>query len=192
MRQKLLAEVLTITKICMAFLLAASATTLSTSQPSYARGLTFFCRQHKGVPVTFARTQDGKSIPVVNWVSNSYFPPPWTAQKRCLEVSRRFQKNYDNGNLRNISIGKIRGEPVICAANKPNTPCTDSTLLFTLKRGANPSETVRRLFDRRALAAGNTLDESGTEEITIDFDAYLKNATGEVNSQPSISEAADP
>ncbi|MBD2355632.1 hypothetical protein H6G41_13565 [Tolypothrix sp. FACHB-123] len=152
---------------------------LSLKQPTYAGETTFYCGKSKGVPVTFARTQDGRKVPMVRWSSNNYFPPPWTAQRRCQEVSRRFQKNYDNGTLRNIKTGTLRGELVICAAKSQNSACTDSTLLFTLKRGANSSLTVRKLFDRRGLAAGNVLSESADDSMNIDFDAYLNNATVE-------------
>ncbi|AUT01960.1 hypothetical protein CLI64_17060 [Nostoc sp. CENA543] len=155
--------------------------TITVTQPSRAEGTTFYCAKNKGIPVTFARTQDGKKVPIIRWVSSNYFPPPWTAQRRCAEVSRRFQRNYDNGRLRRIKTGTLRGEPVVCAAMNQNSACTDNTLLFTLKRGTDPNAIVRRLFDRRALAAGNALNESASNSesspVDIDFDIYLQNAT---------------
>ncbi|MFM2061698.1 MAG: hypothetical protein RLZZ507_1368 [Cyanobacteriota bacterium] len=39
--------------------LTVLATTAISNQPSYARSATFYCGKSKGVPVTFARTQDG-------------------------------------------------------------------------------------------------------------------------------------
>ncbi|QLE56452.1 COP23 domain-containing protein [Nostoc sp. TCL26-01] len=173
MKIRLLGQGLTGLAIASMSALVATATI---NQPSYAGGTTFYCGKSRGVPVTFARTQDGKNVPMVRWVSGGYFPPPWTAQKRCLEVSRRFQKNYDNGRLRTIKTGLLRGEPVVCAATNPNNPCTDSTLLFTVKRGADPNVIVRRLFDRRGLAAGNALNESSNSTVNIDFDTYVQNA----------------
>jgi Circadian oscillating protein COP23 len=192
MKQQLFGQVLTeLMKTSAVASLTAFATTAIIQQPSYAGGTTFYCGKSKDVPITYARTQDGKNVPLVRWASNNYFPPPWTAQRRCSEVSRRFQKNYDNGTLKNIKTGTIRGEAVVCAAIKSGSPCTDSTLLFTLKRGANPSATVRSLLDRRGLAAGNALNESGGDTINIDFDAYLNNITNEPNGestpQPSNS-----
>lgn len=178
-------------------LATALATTATINQPSHAEGTTFYCGKRNNVATTFVRTQDGKKVPMVRWVSSSYFPPPWTAQRRCQEVSRRFQKNYDNGTLRQIKTGVLRGEPVVCAAVNQSNPCTDRTLLFTVKRGSNPNAIVRKLFDRRALAAGNALNESSpnpdinpNEEINIDVDEYLKNAP--VNSDGDFtSEASD-
>ena len=159
--------------------LTALTTIATTNQPSYAKGETFYCGKSKGIPVTFVRTQDSRKVTIVRWTSNAYFPPPWTAQRRCDEVSRRFQRSNDNGTLKNITTGTLRGEPVVCAGTSQNTACTSNNLLFTLKRGVNPSATLRRLLDRRGLAAGNTLNESAGDTINIDFQLYLDNATVE-------------
>jgi hypothetical protein len=159
--------------------LTALTTIATINQPSNAQGTTFYCGKSKGVSVTFARTQDGRKVTIVRWTSNNYFPPPWTAQRRCEEVSRRFQRSHDNGTLKNITTGTLRGEPVVCAGTSQNTACTGNNLLFTLKRGVNPGATLRRLLDRRGLAAGNTLNESAGDTINIDFQLYLDNATVE-------------
>ena len=89
--------------------LTALTTIATTNQPSYAEGTTFYCGKSKGIPVTFVRTQDSRKVTIVRWTSNAYFPPPWTAQRRCDEVSRRFQRSNDNGTLKNITTGKMRG-----------------------------------------------------------------------------------
>ena len=156
--------------------LTVLATTAVSNQPSYAGSATFYCGQSKGVPVTFARTQDGRKRAIIHWTSNAYFPPPWTAQRRCEEVSRRFQRSYDNGTLKNINPGVLKNQPVICAGTRLNAPCTDNNLLFTLKRGSDPSVTLSRLLDQRGLAAGRILSETG---FNVDFQLFLENATVE-------------
>jgi Circadian oscillating protein COP23 len=153
------------------------------NQPSYAGGTIFKCEKRKGVPVTMAQTQDGRKVPMIQWSSQDYFPREWNSERRCYEVSRRFQRSYDNGKLRFIKTGTLKGEPVVCAAVNQSSPCTDSTLLFTLKRGSNPKATLRRLMNRRGLVAGNILNESGGDSMNIDFDMYLNNATVESNSE---------
>lgn len=161
----------------------ASLTTLTITavmnQPSYAGNTTFYCGKSKGVPVTFARTQNGGKVTIINWTSNAYFPPPWTAQRRCEQVSKRFQRSNDNGTLKNITTGTLNGQPVVCAGTSRNETCTGNNLLFTLKRGVNPSDTLRRLLDSRGLAAGKTLSENASDGINIDFEEFLKNATVE-------------
>lgn len=157
----------------LAGLVLSCGTTIDLTQPSLAQNTTFFCRRSNGVPVTFARTPRG-NVPIIRWVSNSYFPPPWTPQRRCEEVARRFQTNRNNGTLRFITTGTLRGEPVVCAASNKGDSCTGSTLLFTLKRGSNPNAALRRLLDVRGLAGGNVLNESGGDDwMYVDVDDYL-------------------
>jgi hypothetical protein len=159
--------------------LTTIATTTTLNQPSYAESPTFYCgkssSKSNGVPTTFVRTQDGKDLPLIRWVSN-YFTG-LTPQQRCLQVSRRFQRSYDNGTLKYIKPGMFKGQPVVCATEQRNAACTDTTLLFTLKPGSDPNATARQLFDRRALAAGNTVNQIGgdtsNDSVIIDFEAYL-------------------
>jgi hypothetical protein len=165
-----------LTQIVILAFLTALTTIATTNQPSHAEGTTFYCGKSKGIPVTSVRTQDGRKVTIVRWTSNAYFPPPWTAQRRCDEVSRRFQRSNDNGTLKNITTGTLRGEPVVCAGTSLNAPCADNNLLFTLKRGSDPSVTLSRLLDQRGLAAGRILRETG---FNVDFQLFLENATVE-------------
>ncbi|GAX42638.1 hypothetical protein NIES4075_36410 [Tolypothrix sp. NIES-4075] len=152
----------------------ALGVTPSFNQPSYAIGIIFYCDQSNSTPTTFVRTEDGKKLPFIRWVGNYGSSQEWTPEKRCQEVSRRFQINYERGTFKHIITGAIRGVPVICAARSQSDRCTDRTLLFSLKPGTNPNDTLRKLLDRRALAAGNALDESGgNKRIYIDLDRYL-------------------
>ncbi|MBD2775756.1 COP23 domain-containing protein [Iningainema tapete] len=159
----------------------ALSATATLNQPSYAQGATFYCDKSNGVPTTFARTQDGKNLPMIRWVTDYFQGTSLTPLRRCQEVSRRFQSNYDNGTLRYIKAGMLKGLPVVCAAAQLDATCTDRTLLFTLKAGSNPDATARQLFDRRALAAGQIVNQGGKtsnepvniEPVNIDVEAYL-------------------
>ena len=155
--------------------LTTFATTVIQNQPSDAESPTFYCGKSNGVPTTFVHTQDGKDLPVIRWVSK-YFTG-LTLQQRCQQVSRRFQRSYDNGTLKYIKAGMLKGQPVVCATEQKNAACTDTTLLFTLKPGSDPNATARQLFDRRALASGNITNQSGADTsndpVNIDFEAYL-------------------
>lgn len=155
------------------------------AQPSHAGNSQFFCGILNRQPVTLMRTVRGNAV-MIRWVSNNYFPPPWTAQRRCQEVAVRFQRNYDNGYLKYIKPGRLNGEPVVCAAFKTSDSCTNRTLLFTLKRGANPDQTLRTLMDRGGLRAGYILSEDGS--ASIDMDVYLDEATVEENVAPIENE----
>ncbi|NEU72762.1 hypothetical protein PI95_009330 [Hassallia byssoidea VB512170] len=179
MRQKLFGQVLTgLTRLFSITVLISATVTALGNQPSYAEGTSFFCGkskyQNKTVPATYARTQDGRQILMLRWISDDSFPPPWTAQQRCYKVSHRFQRSYDNGTLKYLTAGVIKKQSVVCAIANQSDTCTDSNLLFTLKPGTKPSAVLLKLLDRRGLAAGRVLNESGGDELTIDIDAYLQ------------------
>lgn len=171
MTLRLLSPTLTHVAICgLAMLLT---TTTAQPQPSYASNRKFSCAQSKGVPVTFARREDGRNVPMIRWVS-SY--SSLTPLQRCREVSRRFQRSYDNGTLKTIITGTLNKQSVVCAVVSTNDVCTSSTVLFTLKPGANAKLAVQSLFDRRALASGQIQNQSNDDtQIYIDFDTYLNN-----------------
>jgi hypothetical protein len=153
------------------------------NQPSYAAKTTFFCGSSNGVPVTYGRTPRG-NVPMIRWSSN-YFPAPWTPQRRCQEVSRRFQKQYDNGTLKGLNWGKLRGQPVICAVPNRDTACRDQTLLFTLQPGSDPEQVVQKLMDHSGLASGMILNQSNGS-IYIDIEMYLNNATVEETNESNF------
>jgi hypothetical protein len=143
--------------------------------PSLAGNATFFCAVNRGTPSTYARTAKG-NVKIISWAT-SVFGATYSATERCITVSRRFQRNYDNGNLRNIRTGVIRGYPVVCAARNQDSPCSDRTLLFTLRRGSNANSVARRLLDRNGLAAGAVIYESSCETddcpLFVNVDTFL-------------------
>lgn len=79
------------------------------------------------IPTTVALTARG-TVPIIGWKTNAFgnYPP----QKRCEEVSKRFQEAYDNGSLNYITNGTINKQTVICTALKDKGEC--HTLLMTL------------------------------------------------------------
>ncbi|MBD1829977.1 COP23 domain-containing protein [Microcoleus vaginatus GB1-A2] len=162
-------------------LVISASTAALFCQPSQARNNSFFCATLNRLPVTFARNSRG-NVPLVRWTSNNYFPPPWTAQRRCQEVGIRFQRNYDNGTLKYINTGTLNGEPVVCAAVNKDDACTNRTLLFTLKRGSDADATLQRLMDRRGLGAGYILSETGPG--SVDVERYLEETPVEENVSP--------
>ncbi len=155
-------------------LLTISTIAAIANQPSYASGTTFFCANSKGYPTTFAKTYNGRKIPMIRWVPNNYFASKLSPAQRCREVSDRFQRSYDNGTLKTIISGTLNKQPVVCAATTTYDTCNNNNLLFTLKRGTNAKQAVERLLDRAGLAAGRILNQnSDNTQIYVDFDTYL-------------------
>jgi hypothetical protein len=150
---------------------AIASAILAVNQPSRASSSDFFCAVQQGIPTTFTRTSDGGKLPVVRWTSGL---GGVSARDRCTVVSRRFQKNYDNGTLRTIISGKINKQAVVCGAVSTNDGCSQRTVLFTLDPGSNPRRVVESLFNQPALLAGEIQNQSGdNSQIAIDFESYL-------------------
>jgi hypothetical protein len=143
---------------------------LSMTRPAHASETEFYCGSIKGVPVTYARTADGKKKALIRWQSKDF--GKWNAQKRCVEISRRFQRNYEQGTLGSLASGVIRGQRVICAVNSLSELCNDRNVLFALKRGSNPDLVMQQLMDKGSLATASVINQS-SNSINIDLDRYL-------------------
>ncbi|MFK0729671.1 MAG: COP23 domain-containing protein [Gloeotrichia echinulata GP01] len=170
--------------------LAVSAAATIT-QPSYGQNQqnnTFFCgisrdSSGRGVPATFARTSQGTSLPVIRWVDKA-FPAPWTPEKRCEEISARFQQFYDNGTLNFLRAGKSGNQPVLCVASFKGGDCLPKGVLVTLKPGTNPQLTLERIMDYSGRSSGKPIELSSNQDVvsSVNDAAYLdmKKFLGEV------------
>jgi hypothetical protein len=177
MLQKIVKVSAKLSKFSAIALLSVSAILVNVSEPSNASSSTFYCGTSKGVPATFVTTSDKRKLPIIRWTSRI---GGLNTKQRCQAISRKFQKNFDNGNLRTIISGKINKQPVICGAASASDSCTESTVLFTLKPGSNPRRVVQKLFDTSALASGEIQNQSSdNSQIAIDFDAYLSGLKSE-------------
>lgn len=152
------------------------------NQPSYAQGTTFFCGvSSDGIPTTFANTPRG-TVQVVKWTSEFFSDSGYSPERRCQEVSSRFQRLYNSGQLNFITAGYLNGQPAICAGNS-NPPCTSEKLLFTLKPGSNAAARIQQLFNIRSGASGAPLYESSESggsssgsSATVDLNQFLQQA----------------
>ncbi|MBW4449718.1 MAG: COP23 domain-containing protein [Spirirestis rafaelensis WJT71-NPBG6] len=158
------------------------------NQPSNAQSTTFYCGTSNGVAATIARTPRG-NLPVIRWSSDYFSGSGWNQQRRCQEVSSRFQSYYDNGTLKYITTGRMNKQSVVCVASRKGGDCTG--LLFTLKPGSAPDRTLSRLLNYRALAAGGSLNESAGERLYIDMKEFMNTApvAGESSDKP-VSESS--
>jgi Circadian oscillating protein COP23 len=141
-----------------------------TSVRAGTNGSKFYCGQSKNVPTTMAQTSRGV-VPVIHWVST--LGENYTPEYRCKIVSEKFQTFYSNGMLNYLTTGTVNQQPVICAAQQENGPC--SGILFTLKPNSDPGRTLRRLLSIRDRAPGAVLNESAPQ-IYIDMADFLSTA----------------
>jgi len=141
--------------------------------------ITFICGvSHDGVPTTFAQETTNGDIPksksVIRWVSDFGNEVGYTPQKRCEEVSNRFQDYSNKGLLKYIKIGKQENLDTICVAKVYGGPCVG--LLWTLKQGTNPQLIYNQLLSDHQ--GRPPLEEGGSNasEIYIDVNKLLRKA----------------
>lgn len=121
----------------------------------------YFCAVLHGTPRTFARTERG-NIMMLSWKHQA---SDWTPLKRCVEVSQRFQRFYENGILRYIGTGQVNQEPVLCAVKNKGDDCNSFNVLVTLPPGTDARVTAQQLLDTRGLARGREIFVSGDNKV---------------------------
>ncbi len=156
-----------------------------TQVPADTESVQFICNQgydpetQTKIPTTYAWTPRGK-ISIVRWKSDWFEGAGYTPERRCSEVSPRFERAYRNGNLNYLTNGRLNNQKVICAVREEGDNCTDNTLLFTLNDKSQNNE--RKVLDElNSILLGNArkpINQSseqqkhpdGTEKIYIDLD----------------------
>ena len=162
------------------------ATTFLGSSPASAEKTTFVCSVSNGLPATVAQTSRG-NVAVIRWNSDYFSGSGWTDQRRCQEVSKKFQNYYQSGALNYLTTGIMKGQPVVCVADLEGSGC--SKLLFTLKPESNvtPAQKLQQLLAVRVRASG-PLNES-SPRVYIDMKEFLKMAPVESVTSGSSSNA---
>ena len=145
----------------------------------------FVCSTAAGVPATSVVTADGRQVPVIRWTSSMFTDAGWSQERRCQEVSARFDGFLKQGRLAYITTGRMNGLPVICPAASNGGACDG--LLYTLKPGQDATSTLRNLLEIRVKARG-PLNET-TPRLYVSLDELLStaqaNAGGETYHQTS-------
>ncbi len=135
--------------------IALSSTAINV-QPSYAQKEKFFCGMSRGNPATIVNTNRGNK-PIISWVYTA-FPPPWTPQQRCEEISERFNRFYQNGTLKFIRAGEFGRQPVLCVASYSGGSCLPDGVLVTFKPGTNAQLILYRLLNKSVGGGGKIIE----------------------------------
>ncbi|AFZ45568.1 hypothetical protein PCC7418_3454 [Halothece sp. PCC 7418] len=150
-----------------------SNTTATQPQPS----IQYFCLNERGdKPVTVVDTKRGR-IELIIWKSEFFSGTGYTPQRRCDQVTARFQQHSDAKTLRYISTGTMNRQPVICVAKNDAGDCRNDGLLITLQPQDNPNQVLRELFNLRERAdSGGIYRSFGNEELkeVIIWDDFLE------------------
>lgn len=116
---------------------------------------------------------------MIRWTSTTFDGSGWTGERRCQEVSQRFETYRQQGRLTYITTGRINGLPVICTAPKAGANCDG--LLYTLKPSQNPTQALRRMLDVRYNARGAMNESAG--RLYVEIDALLSDSISQEPSQ---------
>jgi hypothetical protein len=132
---------------------------------SLAAGRKFDCATVDGVPTTVI-LKGSQRIPFIRWTSDAFLQSNYPAAKRCRDVSARFQRLYNSGNLKFITVGRLNRQPVVCGTTTPRGNCTSGNLLFTLKSASDGPRVMSQIEAiRRQANPGAQLEESAGNQL---------------------------
>lgn len=140
----------------------------------------FYCGQsydataNQRFPATKARTTRGQIV-LIQWQRVDI--PGYSPQRRCREISPRFQQAYNNGTLNLITNARINGKSVICTTKEYGGDCV--TLLMTLQPKDNALQILNDLRDILNLRQiGSLKHSSGIPQVyyQIDLEDLMRNA----------------
>ena len=171
--------------------LSISALALTASfipnRPALSQGVEFICgTTSEGLPATIVRSSNHGDKTMIIWNSSHFEASGYNNQRRCNDVTQKFQDFYNKGTLKHLVNGTSNGQAIICAIPNKNTPCNGETQLYTLKTRGEAKAKLMRLKDIRRGASSRPMYES-KGRIYVDFEAYLNR-----DENPANVEAAMP
>jgi hypothetical protein len=173
--------------LAAAALLACGWNAVLACQPANAgvsaRG--FSCGTAAGAPATMVLTADARQVPVIRWTSSAFTDAGWSQERRCQEVSTRFDGFLKQGRLAYITTGRMNGLPVICTAASRGGACDG--LLYTLKPGQDATSTLKNLLEIRVKARG-PLNETNSR-LYVSLDELLSTAQANAASSGGGSQS---
>lgn len=135
-------------------------------------------------------TADARQVPVIRWTSSTFNDAGWSQERRCQEVSARFDGFLKQGRLAYITTGRMNGLPVICTAASRGGACDG--LLYTLKPGQDATSTLKNLLEIRVKARGPLNETNSRLYVSIDelLSTAQANAAGGTNRAVAPSPAS--
>ena len=153
-------------KIALGLMIAGSALSL-TAINADARSK-FFCGTYDGAPSTMSNTSSGKQVAVIMWKSTAFSGGGYDPQTRCQIVSNRFNQLYNQGLLTHLTTGRKNGMNIICGASSNGGGCAQDGMLYTLKPGQDPTQTLKNLLAVRTKATSALTESASRLYISIE------------------------
>jgi len=154
----------------------------------------FYCGVYQSVPATLKYiSSTGKTAPIILWKSSHFTESGYSPQRRCEEVSIRFNNLFLAGRLKFLTTGRINQMPVICASVDKDSGCRGDDILYTLKPGQNASQTLRNLLTVRTRVSGPLTETTERPYISIEEIVDANSSTSnQGNSRPLKVEPSSP
>jgi type 1 fimbria pilin len=161
-------------------------------QSAKAQATGYFCGTSKGVPATIAKTSKGAEVAMIQFKSEHFSGNGYTPERRCKEVSQRFDNLNRQGLLRlsYITTGRKNGYNIVCVAREQGAPCLSEGILFTLRQGSNPNRTLKDLMEWAKFQTEPLNETTSRPYFSIDevLETASKNVSGsEPIEAPSVA-----
>lgn len=119
------------------------------SQAQQSRGFaSFYCGTDKGKAATIANHPTRGEITLIIWESDYFIKAGYDPQRRCREVSDKFELFQQTGDLSKIVPGRANNQSVLCAIGSLSNytgNCPNFNILMTLKPRDNPQSMVNQI-----------------------------------------------
>ena len=151
----------------------AITASFTASQPALSQGAEFVCgTSAEGLPATIVRSAKHGDKTMIVWSSSHFAGSGYNNQRRCNDVTQKFQDFYKKGTLKYLVNGTSNGQAIICAIPNKKTACNGKTQLYTLKTRGEAKAKLKQLQSIRSGASSRPMYES-KGRVYIDFDEYL-------------------
>ena len=170
----------------------AASDRYSANKQDVKSSVQYRCMEREGIPATVAYTSRG-AIELIRWQNDYFNASEYTPDRRCKEVSTRFQKHADADNLRYISTGTINNYQAICISEDTGN-CKPEGLLLTLQAEDDPDAVLRDLFSLEARRTNGGLTRSSGSKIkeTVDLNSFLTDSPTVEDSQLNNIDGSKP
>jgi hypothetical protein len=144
----------------------------------------YLCGTSEGHPATVARTANG-DIPIIRFKSEHFSASGYTPDRRCREVSARFNSLLKQGKLRQalLRTGRKNNQNIVCVAKEIGSPCLSDGLLFTLRPDRDPDQTLKNLLTVAVKNSSGALNET-TGRQYFSLDQVIEDASNQLTGSP--------
>jgi Circadian oscillating protein COP23 len=164
--------------------------TSNDSKVSFFCGKTFDTASKSQVPTTLVWNPEKQgNVALIRWKSQYFDRSKYGNERRCQEVSKKFQKLWSAGSLNYIVTGTAaNGLPIVCGVANEGDACDSNNQLFTLKKFTDKKVLLEQLSGIFEGKVSSPVYESGSGDGSyIDVRSLLRGKPVVSNQAPQRS-----